>query len=168
MLLVDSKIESYKVISIVWQSTYFKISVNFDDVSPMKIILQTLSSSFLGDLKGSSMTRWQEPGGSQRHMLEQKKTHARIHFPAPNPMLLYLNFPRVNSLCKDGLISFTFRWLRFLFKMSAGLSPHPAPPPPQLLVSQKLFAASGKLNDGRAAEPKKEKHLWPVESLILK
>lgn len=130
MLLVDSKIESYKVISIVWQSTYFKISVNFDDVSPMKIILQTLSSSFLGDLKGSSMTRWQEPGGSQRQMLEQKKTHARIHFPAPNPMLLYLNFPRVNSLCKDGLISFTFRWLRFLFKMSAGLSPHPAPPPP--------------------------------------
>lgn len=129
MLLVDSKIESYKVISIVWQSTYFKISVNFDDVSPMKIILQTLSSSFLGDLKGSSMTRWQEPGGSQRQMLEQKKTHARIHFPAPNPMLLYLNFPRVNSLCKDGLISFTFRWLRFLFKMSAGLSPHPAPPP---------------------------------------
>lgn len=132
MLLVDSKIESYKVISIVWQSTYFKISVNFDDVSPMKIIanFKLCLHHFWVIWRGHQWQGGKSQGGSQRHMLEQKKTHARIHFPAPNPMLLYLNFPRVNSLCKDGFISFTFRWLRFLFKMSAGLSPHPAPPNP--------------------------------------
>ena len=61
---------------------------------------------------------------------------------------------------ETGFIFFTFRWLHFLLKMLARLSLYPASPHP--LVSQKLSAASGKLNDGRAAEPKKEKHLWPV------
>lgn len=76
MLLVDSTIESYEVISVVWQSTYFKISVNFDDVSPIKIIanFKLRLDHFWVIWRGH---QWQggisKPEGSQRHSRARKR-----------------------------------------------------------------------------------------------
>lgn len=50
-------------------------------------------SVFLGNEKGRLIMKWQEQGWSQRHKLQ--------YFPSLNPVIFYLNFPRVNSLCRD-------------------------------------------------------------------
>lgn len=152
----NSTVFTLYLLCIVRLNTYQKIIIKYNQeksiFTKLQISISILELLFLGKKKELLGMKRQEQGWSQKQCSGIPVLWILWHFTSISP--------EWTVRIETGFIFFTFRWLHFLLKMSAGLSLHPASPP--ILVSQKLSAASGKLNDGRAAEPKKEKHLWPV------
>lgn len=122
----NSTVFTLYLLCIVRLNTYQKIIIKYNKeksiFTKLQISISILELLFLGKKKELLGMKRQEQEWSQKQCSGIPVLWILWHFTSISP--------EWTVRIETGFIFFTFRWLHFLLKMSAGLSLHPASPPP--------------------------------------